>query len=157
MKHRSGIEQHQQWCVHYKVDPAKWRDGTDACKAGVVYDELTRNKELGQTGCMLRRPCIRDHHTESERRGEPLCECPHLKWPTLEESEEHEREVQKHMEKMMTALVTIDPIRKAHKGKDWSGVIECQCCKGKLHVRHAGYNGHVWAKCETDNCVAWIE
>ena len=34
MKHRSGIEQHQQWCVHYKVDPAKWRDGTDACKAG---------------------------------------------------------------------------------------------------------------------------
>lgn len=154
-KMRTGIEQHQQWCVHYQR-----RGGMphrEACAKGIVYDDLAKVSELGDWGSMLRLPCIRDHHIESERKGQPLCECPHLQWPTLAESEAHEKEMAAHMEKMMVALIAIDPIRKKRKGHDWNGTIECPNCKGKLHVRHSGYNGHVWAKCETDDCVSWIE
>lgn len=129
----------------------------EACRAGVVYDDLMRVSELGRTGCMLRLPCIRSHHDAEERRGEPLHECPHLRWPTKEESDAHEREINAHMKKIEAALEIVAPIRKEHRGKNWSGTLECPVCKGKLHVRHAGYNGHVWAKCETEDCVSWIE
>lgn len=39
-----------------------------------------------------------------------------------------------------------------------SGIEECPVCKGKLHWSRAiGYNGHVHAKCETPDCLAWTE
>lgn len=154
---KSFAEQHQQWCVHYQCNPTKWRDGTDACKAGVVYTKLTRDEELGERGSILRRPCIRDHHDEDNRKGQPLCECPYLQWPTREESEEAEREHEHYMKLMLAAVDSVAAIRVDHKGKDWCGVVVCPICKGKLHVRHSGYNGHVWGKCETDGCVSWVE
>lgn len=155
MKQETIFAQHQQWCVHYHREGGMPKN--ERCLKGIIYDELTRNAELGTTGCALRLPCIRSHHDPAERRGRPLCECPHLKWPTVEESHAHEVEIRAHMDKMMAATVAIEPIRKAHKGKDWAGVIECPICKGKLHVRHHGYNEHCWVKCETEDCVSWVE
>jgi hypothetical protein len=31
------------------------------------------------------------------------------------------------------------------------------CGTGKLHWRIAGYNGHVAARCDTDDCINFIE
>lgn len=36
-------------------------------------------------------------------------------------------------------------------------VVECPACKGRLHLSQAAYNGHVWGKCETADCVEWME
>ena len=37
------------------------------------------------------------------------------------------------------------------------GVIDCPTCRGRLHWSRAPENGHVWGKCETEECVAWIQ
>lgn len=44
----------------------------------------------------------------------------------------------------------------SNKNKGTKGEIECPKCKGKLHYTISGYNGHVWGKCETENCLAWM-
>lgn len=33
--------------------------------------------------------------------------------------------------------------------------LECPKCKNKLYLSRSGYNGHIFAKCETDGCI-WI-
>jgi hypothetical protein len=149
-------EQHQQWCVHYQRKAGLQRG--EKCKAGICYDELVKVDELGLTGSALRLPCIKSHHEESERRGEPLMECTQLRWPTERESDVHEREWKRHFERMEKALGAVAHIRKEQKGKDWQGKVKCPVCEsGELMVRHSGFNGHIWAKCSTSACVAWIE
>jgi len=36
------------------------------------------------------------------------------------------------------------------------GTIECPKCKGVLHYTISGYNGHVWGKCEKEDCLRWM-
>lgn len=43
------------------------------------------------------------------------------------------------------------------KGNGGRGQIECPICKGNLHYSVASYNGHLWGKCETEGCVAWMQ
>lgn len=40
-----------------------------------------------------------------------------------------------------------------------AGVIDCPCCgaKDSLSFSRAGYNGHIHASCETEDCVSWME
>lgn len=148
-------DRHQQYCVHYKRNPSL--RGREACGAGVVYDELALVKELGINGSALRLPCLREHHESANRKGQPLCECHHLAWPTREECESHERDIKASIARTTAAMRIIGPIREQNRGKNWYGTLECPVCKGRLHVRHAACNGHVWARCETEGCVAWVE
>lgn len=59
--------------------------------------------------------------------------------------------------RIIDALKVIEPWRKKHRGTSHREVIECPCCKGKLHLSIAASNGHVWGKCETAGCLSWIE
>lgn len=44
------------------------------------------------------------------------------------------------------------------KGHGGAGVIDCPVCQdGKLSYSVASYNGHMWGKCSTKGCVAWME
>lgn len=36
---------------------------------------------------------------------------------------------------------------------DKIGTIECPCCSGKVNYTKANRNNHIWAKCETENCI----
>lgn len=149
MKPRSLHDQIADKCVHFNGIQNK------ACEAGIVYDELDKENRVEYRAGL---PCFKSDSAIAQRLGErPQCHCPHVKFPTEEDVQKQLASHDEHMKKMMLALEVVSPIRKQHKGKDWSGVLECPTCKGKLHVRHAGYNGHVWAKCETENCVAWLE
>lgn len=40
-----------------------------------------------------------------------------------------------------------------------SGVTDCPACGGKgcLRYSRAGKNGHIRAKCDTADCVCWVE
>jgi hypothetical protein len=37
------------------------------------------------------------------------------------------------------------------------GEINCPTCRGRLHWSRAAENGHVWGRCETEDCVSWIQ
>ena len=41
--------------------------------------------------------------------------------------------------------------------KDVTGTVVCPKCGGVLHYGVSGYNGHMWGKCATRNCIAWME
>ncbi len=147
-------EQHQQWCVHYHRDLSKGKD--EACEKGVKYQELSQVKELGIKGSWLRLPCIRSHHDPEERRGQPLCPCPHLQWPTLEESAKHQDEVHDHSRKINRARAVI--VNHIALTKRNNGSTDCPICSsGVLIYSKATCNGHINAACTNPGCVQWME
>jgi hypothetical protein len=64
---------------------------------------------------------------------------------------EHTTDEQEMIKCMLLALSEIK------KHKENQGIIECPKCKGKLHFTRAKINGHVWGKCETDDCLSWMQ
>lgn len=133
-------------CVHFNGL------GKDKCRAGMAYDEVDKDKRLPMRAAL---PCFKpDIYLPA---GVVQCYCPHVQFHTEEEILAQLKEHEESVAKMKLALKVIEPIRKEHKGKNWRGTLECPNCKGKLHVSHAGCNGHVHAKCETPDCVAWME
>lgn len=148
MKH-TLTQQISRKCIHFTGIMQK------TCDKGMIYDDVDKELRLPYRAAL---PCFEPDAAQLERlAGKPQCTCPYTQFPTPEEVAAREEEIANAMQKTMQALAVVAPIRKEHKGKDWNGVLECPNCKGRLHVRHAGCNGHVWAKCETKDCVAWIE
>lgn len=37
--------------------------------------------------------------------------------------------------------------------KGESKVIKCPLCNSNLNISKSGYNGHIWAVCEKENCI----
>jgi hypothetical protein len=143
-------------CVHY--------NGTvnDCCDAGVNYKALAGSADAWA----LRLPC----HSEAYRSGsgmtlpraDSVAVCDKRQEPTAEEVAADEAWVNERFEKMGNARAAIV----AHLGGPWKrgapsagGVIDCPACGGKqtLHFSRAGYNGHIHASCETEDCVRWME
>jgi hypothetical protein len=75
----------------------------------------------------------------------------------MEQVIQKEEERQVRIAKTLLAMAAASEIKERYRGKNWSGVIKCPACGGGLHVSHAACNGHVWGRCETDGCAAWIE
>lgn len=108
------------------------------CKVGVVYETVSPI------------PCI-----DKYRKGD--CSCDKYEEPSQAEIDEWQAYLDKRMEMHRKVGPAIVAIKRQHKGQDWQGVIECPCCGGKLHVSHAAYNGHVHGRCETEDCISWME
>lgn len=149
MKHKSLHDQIAGRCVHF-TGLSKGK-----CEAGMSYDEVDKDMRIVYRAGL---PCLKPDECDLGRLdGRPQCHCPHLQFPTEEEVQKEIDMWAEQTKKMTMALEIIDPIRKAQKGKNWRGVLECPNCKGKLHVTHAAMNGHVHAHCETKGCVSWME
>ncbi len=62
---------------------------------------------------------------------------------------------------MLTALSAVQAEAKAQgygRGNPGRGNFLCPICKrGQLRYSVAGVNGHIWGKCSTDGCVAWMQ
>lgn len=114
----------------------------DKCAAGVVYDKV---RKKGLRGI----PCLK----HSDNGGE----CEKCQWKTEEEIQARLDEINAHTEKFKATLPIIKKVKEQHKGEDWQGTEDCPVCEAPLHLRHAKINGHVWGKCETDNCVSFME
>lgn len=158
-------------CIHFTG--LSYIGGTCKCKAGVDYREAFDDK---RPGLMLRTPCI-EYYTvpahgrgthckpgeptvrkEVERRGEVAISCKHRIEPTAEQVEQDRVETEQHLSKTFAALRVASEWRVKPKPEiDRREVIECPVCKGRLHLSQSAYNGHVHGKCETDNCVSWME
>jgi hypothetical protein len=128
------------WCIHYR-SPSHG----DTCEAGVRYDSFDAKDRT-----MLRSPCFT--HGTHERAA-----CPHRRVPTKEEIAAHETWVKEQQSVLFKVLTGIMPWRAKWSGKSHAETIECPACKGRLHLRISGYNGHVHGRCETAGCVAWME
>lgn len=133
-------------CVHFNGLMNK------TCKAGIVYDEIDKDNRMLYRAKL---PCHKPDKYLPE--GESQCHCPSLEFPSKEQIEKELKEDEERTNKIILAMEAVKPIRKEHKGKDWTGTITCPVCQGELHVSHAKYNGHIMAQCETDDCVRWIE
>ena len=136
------------------------------CEAGVDYRSVTSEPDR-LDGRAYRKPCVQwdnwkgsrgdglspDQLEEWNKRGT----CAQYQEPSAEEIDAYEAEMNAHIDKMKKAFAVIAQVKKAQKGKSWNGTVQCPVCGGKLHMTHAACNGHVWGRCETKDCVAWME
>lgn len=84
--------------------------------------------------------------------------CPFYEEPTDEDVQAARKETERHWQKALAALKVAEEWRvKPIPSADRSEVVECPVCKGRLHLSQFAFNGHVHGKCETDDCVAWME
>lgn len=132
----------------------------DTCDAGVCYRDVTPNPD--GHGSHFREPCRR-HDPKDEHAMSVLADlgpqgtCAKYEEPTAEELAAEEAAVEAHIKKFELTLPLIAEVKKQHKGKAWAGLVKCPVCDGKLHLSHAAINGHVWGRCETEDCLAWME
>ena len=110
------------------------------CEVGIKYDQFKG-----------RLPCIKKW-----AKGSEVCE--QYVEPTAEEIAAHEREINESVNRMMKVTAAIAPWREKHQGHNFAEVVTCPICGGKLHLSIAGaYNNHVHGRCETKDCIAWME
>lgn len=148
MKRKSLHDQLADRCIHFNGLMNK------ACDAGMRYDDVDAGHRVAYRAAL---PCLKDRHLgHGVPYTGPMGHCPHVKFPTEEEVQRRLASIEQHHQRMQAALDAVAPIRKEHKGKYWTGTIKCPVCEGTLHVRHHG-NGQVHARCETKDCVAWME
>lgn len=126
-------QKRQERCIHFTGV------SNETCKAGCSYKKL-----IGSL------PCLPWLNLQKAK-------CDKYQAPTPEQVAEEEAHIQSLIDRMMKAGPLIKRIKTQHKGKSWSGVEECPVCKGRLHMSHAAYNGHVHGRCETENCLSWME
>lgn len=134
-----------RYCSHYRGTVEK------TCKAGVDLRELVGGPDLGWA---TRLPCY--DFAEKKPNG-PVVKCERFAEPTSEELAAEEAAIEAACDRMEKAATVVQKIKADNRGKNAGGVVECPVCGGKLHWSHAACNGHVWGKCETDGCLAWME
>lgn len=139
------------WCVHYRSQM------NDTCEAGVSFESVRNQIEYTSQNegekhvstCTRAMPCFKHENPLSDG-------CSKCRFPTPEEVEEHHAVIDRHIDEITTARAAIV----AHTGgaKGVSGQIKCPCCGGaELIYAVSGYNGHIRARCQTPDCVSWIE
>lgn len=125
----------------------------DTCDKGIRYDSFTNGMSFGIVNKI---PCLKRNHIDG---------CASLEFPTPNELGEHEKWVEKRLTGMRNAIVAITEKHKVEaewesptgKNKPAKGTIECPICDGILHYSISGFNGHIWGRCETKDCLAWMQ
>lgn len=148
--HQDHIDFDRNYCEHYAPQPGSLK--SDYCALGCGASELMKKARADGEPNMT--PCIGGHTTPNV-----LNLCPKWERRSLERAKERADEIEKMLERMQIVMPVVS------KWRTWTEtnrvskyeVIECPKCKGKLHLRQSGYNGHVHGQCETEGCVSWME
>lgn len=127
------------------------------CDAGVRYSSVTPFPANPQ-GIAFRYPCLSmpmpaglPDHLKVKGKCDKFTE------PTDEDLAADQAENDKLLRDIAKCAPLFQQIREQHKGRTWGGVVECPVCGGsRLHLRHAP-NKHIWARCETQGCIAWVQ
>lgn len=147
-------------CVHFNGIQNK------ACSRGVNYDV---NWPDGKKPCIQWIPksarggtYLRAGEEPVERKPWPGAAeakpCPFRQEPTDAEVQEYRVTSDAHMKKAMAAIRVASAWRvKPKPAADRAEVVACPVCNGRLHLSQSAYNGHVHGKCETPDCVSWME
>lgn len=150
---RSLAEQIANKCEHYNglSGPGMKDDAaTRCCKAGVVYLTVKASDDVAKG--FARYPCFRE--------GEAV-PCAKRHFPTPEEVASEVAEHDARWERLKLGIGACSDDAKKHgygKGKGGNGFVPCPVCKtGDLYYTVASYNGHMWGKCATKDCVSWMQ
>lgn len=121
-----------------------------ACASGVVYDDLTEDGKYSL-------PCKKCF--AGGRRDPAICES--FQTMTREEAEDcADKDLEQAAKVMLAMRAAHDDAKLKRFGKGQGGADSLPCptgCGGRLYYRVAGINGHMHARCETPNCVSWME
>jgi hypothetical protein len=134
----------RNYCQHYDPQPRG-----KGCKAGMPIDKIQTVK-TGEKGLKWG-PCIEGHLLP-----DVLTICPKWLRVTQEAAEKRADDIEESIQRM----TKVGPVVAAWRKREPIGkqeVIACPVCGGRLHLSQAAYNGHVWGRCETKDCVAWME
>lgn len=138
-------------CKHYNGRVAGFGAGEECgeCDAFVNVRLLVDGPD---TGWFKRMPCDIRNKTEIT--------CVHLSLPTAEEVEASKEDRKRWMDAFMAKLKLVDPLicslKESHP-HGGEGVEECPSCKGSLHWGIAECNGHIHMRCETQDCINFME
>lgn len=139
------IQFHMNYCQHYK----RGKGADMVCTAGM--DLKTLQKVPTGTRGIKWGPCIEGHTLEN-----PTSHCPHWVRRTRESAERYADAVEASVRRMEL----VSPVVSEWRSKPPIGkreTIECPVCHGRLDLSQSSYNGHVYGKCETPDCVSWME
>lgn len=144
---QKSIDHERSYCVHYAPSEG------NGCAAGMDREKIQCvPTPRGDGGQMVKwGPCIHGHALEN-----PTAHCPKWERLSMEQAEKYADDIEATLHRM----TVVDPVISAWRKKKPLGkseVIECPACKGWLHLSQAACNGHVRARCETDDCVNFIE
>lgn len=172
------------WCVHYDgfYDHMTPRV---TCNAGVDFNAVkteieftySRRNDPRKYTSKTAHPCFK--HQAHLTNG-----CAKCRFPTVEELKQREVEANAEIERYKIARsAIIEELKRRYDSGDKTvklngnpdsdvecfddspknyhsgyGTMKCPNCKdGVLKYSRAGYNGHVHAKCSTEDCAAWME
>lgn len=144
------IDFDRNYCEHYAPKPGSLT--TDYCALGCGASAMMKKaREAGEPSMT---PCIGGHTTPNV-----ITLCPKWQRRSLEHAEKRADDI----EEMFRRMDLVGPV--VAKWRTWSEsnregkreVIACPACKGRLHLSQSSYNGHVHGKCETEDCVSWME
>lgn len=144
-------------CIHFAG--VNFTEPEKRCKAGVrmldvIVKQPYRYRYDGDRTVYTSNhslPCLSEHDPMN------VCRCDKKQLPSADEIAEEEAFINKRVAMLKASIPLIERIKREHKGEDWRGVEVCPVCGGKLHMTHSSFNGHVWGKCETDDCLSWME
>jgi hypothetical protein len=126
----------------------------DACAAGVVYESVRLDHDplpnagtsAGKTTRSL--PCL-------ARFNPGGATCALATFPTREEAEEREARSTAYLNAVFAARRII--VEQTCGMRGVRGSVECPTCGKRLGFSVASSNGHIHARCETPDCLAWME
>lgn len=129
-------------CVHF--------NGTvnDCCDAGVNYRQLVGGPDFGWC---RRLPCM-DKYAKPD-----AVSCDKKRYPTEEEMVAYEKAVKESTERFLLTVPLITGMKARYRNRSGQETVECPACKGRLHMTISSINGHVWGRCDTEGCLAWME
>lgn len=149
----SNVERRMGTCVHFRAMGVH-----KVCAAGVAYADVQKEHEpikyAGMGGgkpvytATRSLPC----HAHHNHGG---ATCPKFEGMTREAAESREAELRAFIGGMGEARKRI--VAACGDRPGGAGTVVCPTCQGTLHYSRAASNGHVWARCETAGCLAWME
>lgn len=113
---------------------------------GVLHDKC--KAEISYPTDLSALPCLKDKNPP---------ECVKRRWPTEEEITQEIKHIEDNEKRYTSIYPIIAQIKKSHANTNWSGSMECPVCHSELLLAYSAINGHVWGRCKTPNCIAWME
>lgn len=118
------------FCKHY-------HGMQNPCDVGVDFDAVKSGN--------LKLPCF-DSNVKT---------CSKVLYPTAEEIAQEDKEIGDMLLRVTTARKLI--VEATHGKKSVSGHINCPVCSTGTLSYSVAYNGHVHARCSTQDCLNWLE
>jgi len=116
------------------------------CKADIDVRELVGGDDWGW---LRRTPCF--------LKNKSLTTCDKYTEPTNQEIEDHEKWADEIIERLNKASPLISELKKEYGETGGKGTRPCPVCGNTLNFTVSSLNGHVHGKCETKDCLSWME